>query len=62
MFGRNRRARWRGDDHDDSGENLTPRMLVATAVIFAGVVMVIAAPARMTVPAEHLSEPEEAGL
>jgi len=31
-------------------------------VIIAGVVMVIAAPARTTVPAEHLPEPEEAGL
>jgi drug/metabolite transporter (DMT)-like permease len=45
-----------------AGEHLTPRILVATAVIIAGVVMVIAAPARTTVPAEHLPEPEEAGL
>ena len=45
-----------------AGEHLTPRMLVATAVIIAGVVMVIAAPPRATAPAEHLPEPEEAGL
>src|SRR6267143_1792736 len=45
-----------------AGEHLTPRILVATAVIIAGVVMVIATPARTTIPAEHLPEPEEAGL
>jgi drug/metabolite transporter (DMT)-like permease len=45
-----------------AGEHLTPRMLVATAVIIVGVVMVIAAPPRAAAPAEHLPEPEEAGL
>jgi drug/metabolite transporter (DMT)-like permease len=45
-----------------AGEHLTPRMLVATAVIIIGVIMVIAAPQRVTSPAEHLPETEEAGL
>jgi drug/metabolite transporter (DMT)-like permease len=45
-----------------AGEHLTPRMLVATAVIIVGVVMVIAAPPRASAPAELLPDPEESGL
>jgi drug/metabolite transporter (DMT)-like permease len=45
-----------------AGEHLTPRMLVATAVIIIGVVMVIAAPTRASASTESLPEPEEAGL
>ena len=45
-----------------AGEHLTPRILIATAVIIVGVVMVIAAPQRAAAPAELLPEPGESDL